>query len=178
MERLQVTRALFDRLSRDIRGVVSGHAFVGEPNELLLSVSDHALTVPREHNSGTVAAQTKFQQIFWAIGKAEKSNDDGVGTGLARLARHQIPLHSQSGSLTPVDGFRQEDILAPEVTFIRFRYFDGTSWLDRWNSGEMQQLPRAVEIAINFAAKADSNQQEEDGEHRLVISVPSWESAG
>ncbi|MCA9249074.1 MAG: prepilin-type N-terminal cleavage/methylation domain-containing protein [Planctomycetales bacterium] len=38
--------------------------------------------------------------------------------------------------------------LAPEVTQLAFRYFDGSQWSSEWDSAERGGLPMAVEIAI------------------------------
>ena len=41
-----------------------------------------------------------------------------------------------------------QTLLAPEVTQIQFRYFDGTSAYDAWNMQERTTMPTAVEIRI------------------------------
>jgi hypothetical protein len=41
-----------------------------------------------------------------------------------------------------------EELLAPEVTDIQFRYFDGSEWLDQWDSTEQNGLPVAVEVTV------------------------------
>ncbi|PQO42487.1 hypothetical protein [Blastopirellula marina] len=40
------------------------------------------------------------------------------------------------------------EILAPEVSFLAFRYFDGLGWLDEWDSEAMGGLPMAVDVMI------------------------------
>ena len=44
----------------------------------------------------------------------------------------------------------ESDILAPEVVEIQFRYFDGISWIDTWDSQSSGFLPRAIEITMGF----------------------------
>ena len=41
-----------------------------------------------------------------------------------------------------------QTLLAPEVTQIQFRYFDGTSVYDEWNMQERNALPTAIEVRI------------------------------
>lgn len=41
-------------------------------------------------------------------------------------------------------------ILAPEVSLLNFRYFDGMAWLESWDSDASGRVPRAVEIMIAF----------------------------
>ena len=42
--------------------------------------------------------------------------------------------------------------LAPEVSAVNFRYFDGRTWLNAWDSEANGRIPRAVEVMIMFAA--------------------------
>ena len=51
--------------------------------------------------------------------------------------------------------------VAPEVAAMEFSYFDGTEWLDYWDSEEQGGLPMAVEILLAFLP-ADSNGTELD----------------
>jgi len=39
-------------------------------------------------------------------------------------------------------------LLAAEVVQLEFRYFDGRSWMSRWDSRQTGALPRAVEVAL------------------------------
>ncbi len=50
------------------------------------------------------------------------------------------------------------ELMAPEVQAVEFRYFDGTEWLEQWNSDELLGLPVAVEIMIAFTPKDDPQQ--------------------
>ncbi|MEW4561708.1 hypothetical protein AB1K70_04235 [Bremerella sp. JC770] len=40
------------------------------------------------------------------------------------------------------------EILAPEVSLLQFRYFDGYAWLEEWDSEAMGGLPMAVDVII------------------------------
>lgn len=40
------------------------------------------------------------------------------------------------------------EILAPEVSLLQFRYFDGFTWLEEWDSEAMGGLPMAVDVII------------------------------
>jgi hypothetical protein len=43
-----------------------------------------------------------------------------------------------------------EQLLAPEIVQLRFRYFDGATWYDQWDSSTAGYLPRAVEVTIGL----------------------------
>jgi hypothetical protein len=46
--------------------------------------------------------------------------------------------------------------LAPEVSILQFRYFDGLAWYTTWDSVQAGRLPRAIEITIGFAPLTQS----------------------
>lgn len=54
--------------------------------------------------------------------------------------------------LTPVDTSTREEEgmeeIGPHVPYVRFRYYDGSSWVDSWDSKQSGTLPRAIEVTI------------------------------
>lgn len=56
--------------------------------------------------------------------------------------------------LTPVDTQTREEEgmeeIGPHVTYVRFRYYDGSSWADSWDSKQSGKLPRAIEVTITL----------------------------
>jgi hypothetical protein len=76
--------------------------------------------------------------------------------------------------------------IAPEVTAIEFRYYDGAEWVDTWDSAEKEGLPLAVEIAIAIgptqppasarSAGMFSNRSTEASQplvYRLLVHLPT-----
>ena len=41
-------------------------------------------------------------------------------------------------------------VVAPEVSALQFRYFDGRMWYNTWDSDSVGRIPRAVEVQIAF----------------------------
>ncbi len=74
--------------------------------------------------------------------------DEARRGGLVRreMDRAVARYASESGDLTLLDN--AGDVIAPEVTGLEFRYFDGVNWLMEWDSELMGGLPVAVEIAL------------------------------
>lgn len=107
------------------------------------------------------------------------------------LVRLEAAWGSQSDSSTvefadaPTIAADQQDTepLAPEVTELGFRYFDGTEWLDSWDSSESGELPVAVEITLTLrplnttgqTSELTETQDEEDSSliYRLVVDLPA-----
>lgn len=55
-----------------------------------------------------------------------------------------------------------------DVRYMKFRYWDGSSWRSRWDSIELDSLPRAIEVTI--ATRLDDKMP-----MRAVISLPNSE---
>lgn len=96
------------------------------------------------------------------------------GQGLARLEGDRLALAMADQQSSVALMAAQTQILAPEVSAIQFRYYDGlnSSWRLNWDSSVMGALPRAIEVTMQLrpmpghAAAASSNT------YRLVIAIP------
>jgi len=65
----------------------------------------------------------------------------------------------------------QEDIAA-EVSFLRFRYYDGSSWRSSWNSIGDGRLPIAIEISLNLGTDDEQELSGEFGSTANLIEEP------
>jgi hypothetical protein len=54
------------------------------------------------------------------------------------------------GDVGGLQGILEQDFI-PEVTWLEFRYFNGSSWTDSWDSSRAKRLPVAVEIRFEVA---------------------------
>lgn len=78
------------------------------------------------------------------------SRSVGTDTGLARLDR-DLPAVRYADAITDLETLGGEvELLAPEVTGLAFRYFDGLTWVDAWDSEVQERLPSAVEVTLEF----------------------------
>jgi Tfp pilus assembly protein PilW len=196
-ERMQVTRALFERISLDLRSVVfrpsagPEHAIglvdtridVAQPDEAYggrsIGVVGDGETLVVQTSTPNVEGSSGSQTVRWEVRAVESrtaANQTGETNGLARIARDKATIVSSDAA----QAVSTRDLLAAEVETIRFRYFAGGSWLDRWDSVVRQKLPRAVEITIGFR-KLNSvdqrvNDKEASGEYRLIVPVPASEA--
>jgi prepilin-type N-terminal cleavage/methylation domain-containing protein len=89
------------------------------------------------------------------------------GTGLIRreLDRAVACFLAQQGGTSALDTTTQP--LAPEVNTIEFRYFDGSTWLQEWDTSAQGKLPTAIEVAIVITPVLRNNAKE------LASSMPS-----
>ncbi|MEM9702461.1 MAG: hypothetical protein AAF907_08460 [Planctomycetota bacterium] len=72
------------------------------------------------------------------------------GNGLARSEEDTTILEAaeEAGDLPTMIACART--IAPEVTNLRFRYFDGVEWTDSWDSEASGALPRAIEALIEL----------------------------
>ncbi len=72
------------------------------------------------------------------------------------------------------------DLLAPEIKYLRLRYFDGVDWVDKWDIGNDLEgglgnsLPQAVEVTVGYKELPPREEEEEelDEDSDLVPSEP------
>jgi prepilin-type N-terminal cleavage/methylation domain-containing protein len=111
--------------------------------------------------------------IAWFLAGGDGSLAASVaGPGLARMEGDRMALKyaDTSGDVGAMSG--NTEIVAPEVTRLAFRYFDGVDWTTDWDSTVMQGLPFAVEIEFTvshaglgkFAPPVDTTQ-------RIVVAL-------
>jgi hypothetical protein len=112
-------------------------------------------------------------------------------TGLVRTEMDRATAaYAQTGATLSLSTGKQE-LLAPEVTSLMFRYFDGTTWYTDWDSTVRQGLPVAVEIQLGVqSSKARTGSVEQAPAaavagatpavnsllYRLVVQIPAARS--
>ena len=102
-----------------------------------------------------------------------------VGTGLIRSEGDRLIVQSVEGSGGSATLASKSQSLAPEVSTLAFRYFDGTTWRTVWDSVEAGYLPRAIEVSIAFIPPKNSGGplanvtvSSSTNQFRTVILVP------
>jgi hypothetical protein len=129
--------------------------------------------------SGITTVRYTLGQGTATIGLAGRNTSGGIGTGLVRQEANRDILNwaNQMGSAATVAG--NPKLIAPEVSRMEFRYFDGTTLLETWDTYAMQgQLPQAIELRIWFVETFTSNidgseSTEETPPYVITIALPA-----
>jgi type II secretory pathway pseudopilin PulG len=143
---------------------------VGSADQLVLHISAPS----RDLNYSSVldgeslnARTSDLQSVSWFLAisgadglpgaAADLSSDvpsyavtNGTSQGLSRLAGDRMTMNFADAESDLDTLVQSTKLLAPEVTYLRFRYFDGVEWLEDWDSEAMGALPKAIEIIIGF----------------------------
>jgi hypothetical protein len=123
-----------------------------------------------QHRSSDVATVAYF-----AAGTAAGILQHAVtGQGLARLEgdRLALAMADQQSSIALMAA--QTQILAPEVSAIQFRYYDGLNahWRLTWDSSVMGGLPKAIEVTMQLRPMPGHAGAAISNTYRLVIAIP------
>ena len=93
--------------------------------------------------NGTVTASA--QDVF-------NTSDDVPGLMRRQLSRAITSYAIVNGNAEQLQ--KSDQLLAPEVVAIEFRYFDGYEWLFDWDSDSYQALPLAVEVLLTLKSSS------------------------
>lgn len=121
-------------------------------------------------------------QAAAAVHFSSQSRTGASGSrGLSRMEgdRLALQLADKNGNVASLLG--QTQMLAPEVSRVNFRYWDGSAWVVQWDSASYGGLPRAVEVTLEMTlSTVDPNrsrfrkkqQAEAPRTYRAVIALP------
>ena len=114
--------------------------------------------------------------------------DGDLPDDIARLTVVETPmlgglvaeLDEETSAFLPVDGYEPPNWDVP-IRSLSIEYFDGTDWVDDWDSAAVGRLPWSVRLKINFAkteAQLDAEQDEgyddeEDPDFEMVVAMPT-----
>ncbi len=95
---------------------------------------------------------------------------------LASSASSKVGLESQSANDTDLLASVLERDDVPEIAWLEFRYFDGSSWRTSWESESSGQLPVAVEMRFELVEeKKTPVRPSRDDDTELVNQQPTNE---
>ena len=129
-------------------GVLAG-GFVGQDVKGADSTSeaDTLVFYSTVEDAGRAAPGTRKIEFALAAG------DDGSASILVRRVTANL--------LAPSTPEPAEEVLCRNVTSLNIRYFDGTDWLDSWDSGTRDNaLPLAIEVRIRIGGGGASEPEQ------------------
>ncbi len=112
-----------------------------------------------------------------AAGSLLDSTGSGDVQGLARLEGDRLAVEFADSSANMEALAQQTTLLAGEVDFLQFRYSDGVTWLDAWDTVTYERLPAAIEITIGIDSQSTGNtvaaEPRQSRLYRFVVAVPT-----
>jgi prepilin-type N-terminal cleavage/methylation domain-containing protein len=176
---LQAVNAI-DLLKEDIEGVLPpgsalAGSFVGIDSAGTKGVDADSLEFYTTH------IYADQEQLMGGLGKIELllETDPNSADGTYLLVRRLT-----TNLLAPKEAEAEEQVLCRRVVSMNLRYFDGSGWVDDWDStADAGSLPRAVEVDIQIAHNGKKG-AEAPQKRRLVQSfalpcqTPAQEDTG
>ena len=163
---------------------------VGDSNFIMLDIS----RLPRidqyhpliQTAQDAVTTGSDIKQIVYYVASSNRQNSsnnllaDESPTSRQGLFRDEIDraVAFYQGGINPGTPQDYSQLVANEIVQLQFRYFDGTDWLQQWDSSENKGFPSAVEISIvvdtNLLAGPTSNFQNDNRfeNYRSVVHLP------
>lgn len=147
----------------------------GDANRLVVTGS----MVPREWSmtleEGVTAPLNDQHRVVYAL-----IGDGEMPLGLARQVVRVLTSEDESNALLPDVAEPQRYLIAEEVKGLTFRYFDGSSWVDSWDSTAPGSdgttpigPPPAIEIVIGVLPVGKPNTTASLKYYRHVVAIPT-----
>ena len=176
-------------------------AAIGRGKELMRAVSYSAFVIPPEGRGTSQLDRDQIEEDSYGVARLNrswidfqqerraKSNDFSRFNGGRTIELNQDDFLVIGGDRNPTpanselefDPEVRDEI--PELSGLRFRYFDNGSWRDQWDSGWHRRLPEAIEVEMVLPDEADDEASRDFGgaygqreqepvlRHRFVIAL-------
>lgn len=100
---------------------------------------------------------------------------DGT-VGLARMEGDRLAMEAADVSSDLPSMAAQSRIIAPEVIGLQFRYFDGTAWLEAWDTEYYGSVPRAIEVSLGMKQPEGYQPPGQAKSPTLTEPPPRWQT--
>ncbi len=130
-------------------------------------------------------AECDIREVSYYLAYDQDNEDYEYSDGTTAMAplglvRREIRTLNQTALIEKDEKSVRLDLVSPELKYIRFRYYDGVDWVDRWDIGLQPEgslgnsLPQAVEITVGYSEIPPPEEEEEDEEQEseLLPSIP------
>lgn len=158
---------------------IAAKASSDEDAEFLFQSAGSGLRCVSWYQNDTSSVGAMVDSIIPSEILSDEMTDPDGSVGLCWLDHDALELQNSEDVFDLISSNAQ--MLAPEVTEVQFRYFDGVDWVEEWDSSLQERLPNAVEVTLTFEeADLASNQvvfgDDPDGfganTVRFVIAIP------
>ncbi len=167
---VQLARVILDRMTEEIRQTVGnmpgyGPGLFGMKHSLsvnTLVLPDQIVARRRGLTDSKVAGQFDLQEVRYYIAWDEENPDEEGRPRCLGLVRRVTKTFNQ----TKIQGASEdaeeasedaesvavkEELYAPEIKFVDFRFFDGASWWEDWQLSQGNSLPMIVRVTVGYS---------------------------
>jgi prepilin-type N-terminal cleavage/methylation domain-containing protein len=126
--------------------------------ELPLGMARVELTVPRKDSAETGKA---FEEQDMAGPKEYGTEEEESEVPEEEPVDDASFIDSldQQDELEVEDEIHFQELYAPEIRFLRFCYYDGNKWWDKWDVGGENPLPQLIQVTIGYEPQTPFGQE-------------------
>lgn len=145
-------------------------------------LTDKNLFNRRKIQDAAPPAESDIRQVQYYLAYDQDRSftypDGTVGPAPLGLVRREIKTLNQAVIREDQTESVDLDLFAPEMKYLRFRYFDGVEWIDKWDVGDAgggmgNSLPQAIEVTVGYTALPPKDEKELDLQNKDVLpSLP------
>ncbi len=163
--------------------------FVSRPDKSLSYVASQDLTSTSQRSSDLMIirylmAQSGGGGLASAIADKESIGTDSGPIGIAKLEGDLFGLSTAVETSEESPQLAASKLLAKEVSGLQFRYYDGLTWQESWDSNALNEMPKAIEITLTLRNQEDAGDtfsgSDKDTDpyaipettHRMVVPIP------
>jgi type II secretory pathway pseudopilin PulG len=161
--------------------------FVSRPEKSLAYVASQDLTSTSQRTSDLMIirylmAQSGGGGLASAIADKESIGTKSGPVGIAKLEGDLYGLSTAVETSEESPQLAASKLLAKEVSGLQFRYYDGLSWQESWDSNALNEMPKAIEITLTIRNQEDAGEAFSDNvtdpyalpetTHRMVVPIP------
>ncbi len=179
-KRIQLSRVVLNRIVDEIRQAVAsipayGVGLMGYDDSIEINtivVPDRKLSERRDIRDAKLASQFDLMQIRYYIAwdyENVDTNGDPRPLGLVRresrtylrdvVFEDEVEESAEAEEQATVG--IAEELYAPEIQFLEFRYFDGAKWWDKWELAQANAVPQMVQVTIGYVAEIPDEEDDE-----------------
>lgn len=162
--RSQQARVVLQQMAREIRQATTGardkgNGLIGKMHSVTIlttGMPDPALMYTYGLDEKPPTPSYDMRSIDYYLAVDPDSPDEEGNPGVLGLVRREKKLLNEAVvDLDETQILEEVRMMAPEVQYMRFRYFDGATWQDFWSGGAgSNKLPQAVKIEIGYTPDA------------------------
>ena len=163
--------------------------FVSRPDRSLSYVASQDLSSTSQRTSDLMIirylmAQSGGGGLASAIADKESIGTESGPIGIARLEGDLFGLSTAVETSEESPQLAASKLLAKEVSGLQFRYYDGLTWQESWDSNALNEMPKAIEITLTVRNQEDAGDaftgSDKDTDpyalpettHRMVVPIP------
>jgi type II secretory pathway pseudopilin PulG len=188
--RTQLVQGFFDQLERELHASVAADQY-GFPGLNQIAGDRRNLTfvttpLPPDHTFNLYqgnewelapAPRHDLRQVTYGLfidPDDETDEGDPLVMGILRTERRALdPVETEEDVADGEDLlYVRHDLIAPELGYLEFRYFDGVEWSTTWTVSQGNRLPHLIQVTVGFVSLVREELEDTDLDEFPVSEYP------